>query len=602
MRRRPSTCWRSRRARSATSTAHTASSSRRRCFYRGSRFRMADDLLDAYVRQLIEAHAGVPEAQVAWRQGGEPTMMGVEFFRRSIELADRYLQPGQRALYTIQTNGTLLDDEWAAFFSENDFLVGISIDGPRELHDAYRVYKGGKGSFEQVMRGLGHLLAAGVEWNALTTIHAANRDHGRDVYRFLRDDCGARFVQFIPIIERVSEADADGTVPWTSWRDRPLYVQQGDRVTGRSVTATQYGRFLIDVFEGMGAPRRWRRLRPDFRRLPRQLGRRAARAVHSHGDLRARPRARAHGRRLLLRPLRRARLQAREDQGATARRAGRAPAAAAVRARQARHATAVLPRLRRALRLPRWLPQGPLHHHPQRRPRAQLTCARATRTSSTTSTGLCGSWVNCSRRAERRRRSCGYTRPRTPNAAATTPPLAAPAASGSTATATDQLARPPRGPERLTGAELVGFALAIRLGSKGYLGRMGVASRPRPSSSGIRRSSRWSRRSATASWPSAGWAHSSRARNHRPDPDPAQLLARRRDRRRVAVESIEGDQERTGPVARTHDPSSSRGSRSTCRPISLRAAGGQQTYEAASFKHAESLAREPKGRMNRAMP
>ena len=99
------------------------------------------------------------------------------------------------------------------------------------------------------MRGLDALRAAGVEWNALTTIHAANADHGREVYRFLRDECGARFVQFIPIIERVAEADADGTVPWTSWRDRPLYVQDGDRVTGRSVTAEQYGRFLIDVFE-----------------------------------------------------------------------------------------------------------------------------------------------------------------------------------------------------------------------------------------------------------------------------------------------------------------------------------------------------------------
>ena len=109
--------------------------------------------------------------------------------------------------------------------------------------------KGGKGSFDQVMAGLGHLREAKVEWNALTTIHAANAEHGRDVYCFLRDECGAEFVQFIPIIERVAEADADGTVPWASWRDRPLYVQEGERVTGRSVTGEQYGRFLIDVFE-----------------------------------------------------------------------------------------------------------------------------------------------------------------------------------------------------------------------------------------------------------------------------------------------------------------------------------------------------------------
>jgi len=216
--------------------------------YPGSRFRMADELLEAYVRQLIEAHARVAEVTIAW-QGGEPTLMGLEFFRRSVELAERYLRPGQRAVYTIQTNGTLLDEDWAAFFREHAFLVGLSIDGPRELHDAYRVNKGGKGSFEQVMGGLAQLGAAGVEWNALTTIHAANAEHGRQVYRFLRDECGARFIQFIPIIERVSEANEDGMVPWSSWRDRPLYVQEGDRVTGRSVTAEQYGRFLSDVFE-----------------------------------------------------------------------------------------------------------------------------------------------------------------------------------------------------------------------------------------------------------------------------------------------------------------------------------------------------------------
>jgi uncharacterized protein len=216
--------------------------------YPGSRFRMADELLETYLRQLIEAHATAPEVMVAW-QGGEPTLMGVEFFRRSVEVVEQYLQPGQRAVHTIQTNGTLLDAEWAAFFREHDFLVGLSIDGPRELHDTYRADKGGKGSFDLVMRGLGHLRDADVEWNALTTIHSANAEHGRDVYRFLRDECGARFVQLIPIIERVAETSEDGSVPWSSWRDRPLYVQAGDRVTGRSVTAEQYGRFLIDVFE-----------------------------------------------------------------------------------------------------------------------------------------------------------------------------------------------------------------------------------------------------------------------------------------------------------------------------------------------------------------
>jgi uncharacterized protein len=215
--------------------------------YPGSRFRMADELLEEYLRQLIEAHKQVPEVTIAW-QGGEPTMMGLEFFNRSVELAEQYLKPGQQASYTIQTNGTLLDEEWAAFFKENGFLVGISIDGSREMHDAYRVNKGGRGSFDQVMRGLEFLREAEVEWNALTTVHARNGDHGREVYRFLRDECQARFIQFIPIIERVAEA-TDGEVPWSSWRDRPLYEQKGELVTNRSIGAEQYGRFLIEVFE-----------------------------------------------------------------------------------------------------------------------------------------------------------------------------------------------------------------------------------------------------------------------------------------------------------------------------------------------------------------
>ena len=214
--------------------------------YPGSDFRMSDAVLEAYIRQVVDAHRGHERVPIAW-QGGEPTLMGREFFARAVGLADANLAPGQVAEFSIQTNATRIDAEWAAFLKAHEFLVGVSIDGPQPIHDAFRVTKGGSGSFDQVMAGLGHLREAGVEWNALTTIHSANADRGREVYRFLRDECGARFLQFIPIIERVR--DADGGVPWTSWRDRPLYVQDGDRVTARSVSAEQYGRFLIDVFE-----------------------------------------------------------------------------------------------------------------------------------------------------------------------------------------------------------------------------------------------------------------------------------------------------------------------------------------------------------------
>ena len=231
--------------------------------YPGSRFRMADEMLETYIRQLIEAHR-IPEVSIAW-QGGEPTLMGLDFFRRSIVYADKHRKPGMRIDYTIQTNGTLIDDEWAAFFKEHNFLVGISIDGPQPMHDAYRVDKGGQPTFDRVMRGLRFLQKHGVEYNTLTTLHHANAGHPVAVYRFLRDECGSHYHQYIPIIERVGEDDVEragtavraaegvaglvSTAPWSSWRDRPLYKQEGAYVTDRSLTAEQYGRFLVGVYE-----------------------------------------------------------------------------------------------------------------------------------------------------------------------------------------------------------------------------------------------------------------------------------------------------------------------------------------------------------------
>ncbi len=216
--------------------------------YPGSSFRMSDEMLERYLGQLIEAHAGAPEVTIAW-QGGEPTLMGLDFFRRSIEIVRSRLRPGQRAAHTIQTNATRIDEEWAAFFSEHDFLVGVSLDGPREIHDGYRVDKGGKGSFDGVVRGWRTLADGGVELNVLCTVHDLSGDRGRDTYRFFRDELGARYLQFIPIIERVSDPALDRAAPWSSWRDRPLYTQEGEYVTDRSVGGEQYGRFLVDVFE-----------------------------------------------------------------------------------------------------------------------------------------------------------------------------------------------------------------------------------------------------------------------------------------------------------------------------------------------------------------
>jgi uncharacterized protein len=225
--------------------------------YPGSRFRMAEELLETYIRQLLEAHAALDEVTVAW-QGGEPTLMGLDFFRRSIELQRQIARPGQRVVNTIQTNGTLLDDAWAAFFAEHGFLVGLSIDGPRELHDVYRVDKGGHGSFDQVMRGLRVLQRHGVELNTLTTLHRGNADHPLEVYRFLRDECGSRFHQYIPIVERMTGGQPialeEPTRPGQgsgrrSWREQPVYTQAGEEASARSVLPEQYGQFLIAIFE-----------------------------------------------------------------------------------------------------------------------------------------------------------------------------------------------------------------------------------------------------------------------------------------------------------------------------------------------------------------
>jgi uncharacterized protein len=218
--------------------------------YPGDRFRMADDMLETYLRQLLESHA-TPEVTVAW-QGGEPTMMGLDFFKRSVELVEKHRRPWQTVNYTIQTNGTLLHDRWAAFFKENRFLVGLSVDGPQELHDAYRVDQRGIGSFDRVIRGFEYLRAHEVDLNVLCTVHQANQDHPLEVYRFFRDEMGVQFLQFIPIVERTTETLLPlANLGWSTKRKekRPLYIQEGNMVTDRSVDPEAYGRFLIEVFD-----------------------------------------------------------------------------------------------------------------------------------------------------------------------------------------------------------------------------------------------------------------------------------------------------------------------------------------------------------------
>ena len=172
----------------------------KKSLYSDDHVRMSDEVLKEYTRQYIEAQS-VREVTFAW-QGGEPTLMGLDFYRRAIELQNKYRKPGMSFENTIQTNGILLDDNWCAFLKENNFLVGLSLDGPRKLHDAFRIDKNGQGSFDRVTAGLKNLQKHGVEYNILATVHAVNSNYPLDVYRFFKDEIQAKYIQFIPIVEK----------------------------------------------------------------------------------------------------------------------------------------------------------------------------------------------------------------------------------------------------------------------------------------------------------------------------------------------------------------------------------------------------------------
>lgn len=218
--------------------------------YPQSDFRMTPGIQREYIRQYIHAQRQ-PEVQIAW-QGGEPTLMGLEFFRRAVGYARQYKKFDTQINHAIQTNGVLLDKKWCKFLKDENFLVGLSMDGPEHLHDTYRVDKGGNPTFQRVMKAARLLKENQVDFNILCTLHAANADHPLDVYRFFRDELGAAFIQFIPIIERIPEdpqkLDEVQTIP-AYLTLRPLYTQRGNRVSNRSITAQQFGNFYISIFD-----------------------------------------------------------------------------------------------------------------------------------------------------------------------------------------------------------------------------------------------------------------------------------------------------------------------------------------------------------------
>jgi uncharacterized protein len=211
--------------------------------------RMSDAMLEAYVRRYIAAQP-TPEVEFTW-QGGEPTLMGLEFFERAVALQKRHAN-GKTIRNTLQTNGTLLDEAWCAFLAREHFLVGLSIDGPRELHDAARPDKRGRGSFDAVLAALKRLRGQGVDFNALVTVSSANVTHGREVYRFLKSQ-GVRFMQFNPVVEREARAGDEAVITLHFAKpprlSRPGGIDAPARVTAHSVAAQAYGDFLNAVFD-----------------------------------------------------------------------------------------------------------------------------------------------------------------------------------------------------------------------------------------------------------------------------------------------------------------------------------------------------------------
>ena len=199
---------------------------------------MTDEMLEQFTREYIEAQT-MPQVLFTWH-GGEPLMRSIDFYRKALALQKKYAH-GKQIDNVIQTNGTLLTDEWCEFFAKNHWLVGISIDGPQEYHDHYRVTPAGKPSWEKVMQGILLLKKHRVEWNAMAVVNAYNAEHPLEFYHFFRDN-GCQYLQFTPIVERLTQHE-DGRTLASLADDREIPLADA------SVTPQQWGNFLCTIFD-----------------------------------------------------------------------------------------------------------------------------------------------------------------------------------------------------------------------------------------------------------------------------------------------------------------------------------------------------------------
>ena len=199
---------------------------------------MSDEMLEQFTREYIEAQT-MPQVLFTWH-GGEPLMRSIDFYKKALALQKKYSH-GKQIDNVIQTNGTLLTDEWCEFFAKNHWLVGISIDGPQEYHDHYRMTPAGKPSWEKVMQGISLLKKHRVEWNAMAVVNAYNAEHPLEFYHFFRDN-GCQYLQFTPIVERLTEHE-DGRTLASIADDREIPLADA------SVTPQQWGNFLCTIFD-----------------------------------------------------------------------------------------------------------------------------------------------------------------------------------------------------------------------------------------------------------------------------------------------------------------------------------------------------------------
>lgn len=214
--------------------------------YGGYEPRMSLDMLETCIREYIAAN-DVPEVTFNWH-GGEPLVMGLDFYRKAVELERKYA--GDKIIHnTLQTNGTLLNYDIASFFRDNDFLVGVSIDGPRDIHDKYRKDKGGAPTFDKVLRGIETLYRTGTQFNTMTTVNKASEGRGMEVYNLLKS-VGSRYMQFMPVLEHIKYPVGSNGKPRKG--ARPYIVEpstEGAEIAMWSVSSMAFGKFMCDIFD-----------------------------------------------------------------------------------------------------------------------------------------------------------------------------------------------------------------------------------------------------------------------------------------------------------------------------------------------------------------